>query len=279
MNKYQPKVVFVQTNIMNKIKKNVEKNQENDMKGLKMNSVNNFYCYILKYPDGIPFYVGKGRGYRYKRHLTKWNIKNDTNGLKVNVINKIRNSGKEPLAEIIKTNLTEDEAFTLEIEIIKKYGKRCEGGILTNMSDGGEGQTGYHHTEKLKSEFSKRFSKEKNPFFGKRHTEESLKLIGNTNRGKILNENWRQKISVATKGRKMSDEHKEKIRIANKNRIKTPDEIQRLVDLNKSRKGIPLTEEHRKKLSLSTKGIPKGKMSEETKNKIRQAKLKKYEKH
>jgi hypothetical protein len=164
-------------------------------------------------------------------------------------------------------------------EQIKLYGRIENGGLLANMSDGGEGQSGYHHTEELKQSFSKMFSGDKNPFYGKSHSENSLKKIGDTNRGKVLNEEWKMKLSESTKGIKKSEEHKRKIQLTHQQKQKTPQEIQRLIDLNKSRSGIPLTEEHKLKLSLSTKGISRVPMSEETKNKIRQTRLERYGKH
>lgn len=239
----------------------------------------NFYSYLLKRPNGVPFYAGKGKGRRCFVHLKPWCLKYDTNRLKVNIIEKIRRNGEEPIVEIIKKDLTENEAFQIETEQIKLYGRIEDGGLLANMSDGGEGQSGYHHTEKLKQSFSEMFSGDKNPFYGKSHSENSLKKIGDTNRGKVLSEEWRKKLSESSKGRKKSEEHKKKIQLAHQHRQKTPQEIQRLTDLNKSRSGIPLTEEHKLKLSLSTKGISRGPMSEETKNKIRQSKLKRYGKH
>lgn len=235
-----------------------------------------FYSYVLKRPNGVPFYIGKGKGNRCFVHLKPWHLKHDTNRLKVNIINKIRKNGEEPIIEIIKKGLTENEAFQIETEQIKLYGRIENGGLLANMSDGGEGQSGYHHTDELKQSFSEMFSGDKNPFYGKSHSEDSLKKIGDVNRGKVLNEEWRKKLSESTKGRKKSEEHKNKIRLAHQRQQKTTHEIQRVIDLNKSRSGVPLTEEHKRKISLSSKGISRGPMSEETKNKIRQTRLERY---
>lgn len=73
------------------------------------------------------FYVGKGNGNRYK-------IKTGRNRYFMNYINKYKCNVRK-----IKENLTEKEAFDLEIETIKKYRElnqcRC------NICDGGEGAT------------------------------------------------------------------------------------------------------------------------------------------
>jgi len=217
----------------------------------------NFYSYLLKKPNGVPFYAGKGKGRRCFVHLKPWHLKHDSNKLKVNIIKKIRKGGEEPIVEIVKEDLTEDEAFQIETEQIKLYGRIEDGGLLANMSDGGEGQSGYRFTDEVKRSLSQMFSGDKNPFYGKKHSKESLEKIGDINRGKVLDDEWRKKLSESTKGRKKSEEHKKKIQMALKQRQKSPEEIQRLIELNKSRKGIPLSEEHKLKLSLSQRGIKK----------------------
>ncbi len=158
---------------------------------------------------------------------------------------------------MVATGLSEESAFAIEKEQIKLYGRMDSGGPLTNMSDGGEGQTGYRHTDDLKAKFSSRFSNERNPFYGKKHTPDSLKLIGDTNRGKTLDSEWRKKLSEATKGRRMSQQHKDKIRRAHKNREISAEQIRRLVNMNKARIGKPLSQAHKDKLSASQKGISK----------------------
>ena len=112
-----------------------------------------YYIYILKNPiTGLPFYVGVGKrdrkktGPREKSHIGEaLNFKNGkvgkhTNKHKLNTILQILDSGKEVDIEI--GNRYEDEklAFDEEIRLIAYYGRRDLGtGILTNMTDGGEG--------------------------------------------------------------------------------------------------------------------------------------------
>lgn len=58
---------------------------------------------------------------------------------------------------IIYSNLDEKTALNLEIKLIKKYGridKDPERGILRNMTDGGEGSSGYTHLENSKKKMS-----------------------------------------------------------------------------------------------------------------------------
>lgn len=86
-----------------------------------------------------------------------------------------------------------------------------------------------------------RFGSE-NPFFGKRHSEETKEKIRKAKLGKILPTRQKEKISKALKGRKaiwligkkLSEEHRKKMSIA--------------------RKGRKFTIEHRTKLSKAQKG-------------------------
>jgi len=108
---------------------------------------NDFYVYILKYPDGRPFYVGKGRGGRWLAHKsearTNQPAKSFHNSQKVNVIRRIWRSHGHVIREKIIESITEGEAFQVEIQLIEKYGLRTLGGLLTNQTFGGKGTTGH----------------------------------------------------------------------------------------------------------------------------------------
>lgn len=107
-----------------------------------------YYVYELQYPDGTPFYVGKGKE---KRHLNHFNNEDTNNKFKCKVIGKIRRNGGEPKSIIVEDNLTEDKAFELECSLIAHYGRRDNNtGILTNLTNGGEGASGYVFTEEDK---------------------------------------------------------------------------------------------------------------------------------
>jgi LEM-3-like GIY-YIG domain len=113
-----------------------------------MNNI--YYVYVLKYPDGKPFYVGKGKGNRWNEHEREARLKQSPKELsnfhKINIIRKIWKNGGKVIKEKVVKNVTEEEAFKAEIELIEKYGIKRFGGILVNQTLGGEGPSGYEWT-------------------------------------------------------------------------------------------------------------------------------------
>lgn len=104
--------------------------------------MNNFYVYVhRRLSDNKPFYVGKGkdkRAYAENGRNDYWNATKNKHGLVV---------------EIVFDNLTENEAFQCEVDTILEF--RYFGYPLTNLTDGGDGTSGYKVTDsakKVKSE-------------------------------------------------------------------------------------------------------------------------------
>jgi hypothetical protein len=100
-----------------------------------------FYVYFHCKPDGTPFYVGKGCGPRYKisPSLRAYNKHHQ------HIVEKY---GKENIKIEIQLCADEQEAFEQEILSIQSL---REGGIqLCNFTDGGDGVSGYRHTEEAK---------------------------------------------------------------------------------------------------------------------------------
>lgn len=92
-----------------------------------------YYVYALIDPvTNLPFYIGKGKNGRMYDHLK--NYKNTQNNKKCNKISEIRNKGHEPIAIILFSDLSENEAYLIEEDLIKKLGRENidNAGILTN---------------------------------------------------------------------------------------------------------------------------------------------------
>jgi hypothetical protein len=134
-----------------------------------------YYTYAYLREDGTPYYIGKGknrRSFDRKKHT-------------VFVPSKDR-------IIFLKQNLTEEQSIRHEIYMIAVFGRKDLGtGILHNKTDGGDGCSGYFHSEKHKKRMSKlqtkRWSKDgekdkirgkNNPFFNKSHSEDSKIKIG-----------------------------------------------------------------------------------------------------
>ena len=133
-----------------------------------------YYVYIYKTPINStvshttilanqPFYIGKGKDRRFKDHLSE-SSKKTSNHLKIAVITRIRDQGIEPIIEIYKKELTDEQAKLLEIELIHNFGRIIDhNGPLTNKTLGGDGCTGFTHSEETKKNFSK-IRKGKSPY-------------------------------------------------------------------------------------------------------------------
>lgn len=99
---------------------------------------NKYYVYGL-YEEGaeLPFYIGKGSGRRVKRYSL-----DDTRKIGYLLQCKFKNLkrlGKKLNRKILHENLSETDALQVEMNLIKKYGKRCDNtGILFNFTDGGD---------------------------------------------------------------------------------------------------------------------------------------------
>jgi len=97
-----------------------------------------FYTYAYLREDGTPYYIGKGT--RRRIHSTNH---------RAPVPPKERRL-------ILKDNLTEEAAFRHEKYMIGLYGRKDLGtGILINMSEGGEGDSGYKHSKERREKMSK----------------------------------------------------------------------------------------------------------------------------
>jgi len=102
------------------------------------------YVYILRRPDGRPFYVGKGYGPRVFQHENEARHPNNrlSNSYKLNVIRSIWRSGLKPTYEIDLITSSPDEAYEREAALIALFRRLHEGGPLTNLAAGGGSTAG-----------------------------------------------------------------------------------------------------------------------------------------
>lgn len=128
--------------------------------------------------DYEPIYVGKGKGNRAKNHLTIYKNQNRNNRF-YNKLGSIIKSGATPTFINIKESLSEKDAFEYERFFIKLIGRIENGGTLTNLSDGGEGQSGFRFSEETKEKMSKtKLGKKLGPMSDEAKLNISLSKIG-----------------------------------------------------------------------------------------------------
>lgn len=101
------------------------------------------YCFGKYNFEYEPFYVGKGSGKRYLKHLTE--TKEDTDNIfKFRVINKLNELGLVPIILKVKFEISESVAYSIETELIKLIGRRCDNsGPLTNIVTDGKPPKNY----------------------------------------------------------------------------------------------------------------------------------------
>ena len=204
-----------------------------------------FYTYAHYKPNNSIFYIGKGRGRR------AWG-KDNRNNHWLNIVAKYG----DPKVQILAEWQTEEEALEHEKLLVMCF--RDMGCAIVNMTDGGEGVSGYKHTpestqkrlesmrghivsDATKAKMREAHLGENNHFFGQSHSEESKAKISKKKQGcigpwagKLRSEETRRKISIALSGRP----------------------------------GRKHTEESRRKLSMSHLGKKQASPSEETRKKL-----------
>ena len=175
--------------------------------------------YVYSYTDpltNLPFYVGKGKKNRAFAHLNRANKKRigSTESGVVRRCRHLLNLNLTPVIKLIHTNLSEDEAFSLECHYINLYVRIIDGGILENLTLGGEGTSGLKqspaHIEKRVSQTrgKTRTEEAKEKMRGKRVPSSKLKTaaIARANRPE-----QKQRVSDFFSGREVSNSTKAKI--------------------------------------------------------------------
>lgn len=148
-----------------------------------------WYVYAIFEDENLnPFYIGKGKDYRKSATI---NINNCDNFLKKNKIQKIYNSGKNPIVKILEEFENEKEAFILESQLIAQFGKIIDNtGCLTNLNDGGPSNTGWVPSYETRKLWSKQRA-------GYKQSEEHITKRSEQLKGKKRSKNQKQNISKA----------------------------------------------------------------------------------
>ena len=208
-----------------------------------------FYCYVYLNPqkagrwctDNVcllfePFYVGKGKGNRYKHHLLKHNLSKHSH--KAHTINNLLANGIIPPVVIFFSSENEAEALHCETEFIKSVGTRSQinngkRGPLTNLKlSGNEQQYSDESRTKMSEKATIRQRRKHSPetiakmkmsesnktakarartsalFKGKKLSSERCDALSKIHKGKTISEEHRKLISDKLKGRKFSNSRK-----------------------------------------------------------------------
>lgn len=152
----------------------------------------------IRLDKNVPFYIGisKKDDAGFKRAYSACNSKR--NKIWMSIASKTKYE-----VEILFYDVNIEFAKKKEIELIELYGRiSCGNGTLANIGAGGE--TLFNPPDSYRKKMSERVTGEKNPFYGKKHTEEVRKKISEIQIGKKrgpLSEETKRKIGEANRGR------------------------------------------------------------------------------
>jgi hypothetical protein len=156
-------------------------------------------CVHYRLTDGKPFYVGKGcgkRDYKSSGRNSHWKNTRDKHGIRV---------------EIVRENLSEDEALKLEIEYISKFRKHYD--CLCNRTNGGDGCHGMLVSAETREKLSKSHT-------GRQKSAgelENIRKAGILRRGVKKPRDQVEKMRKTLTGKKHSDDTKKKMSETRKN--------------------------------------------------------------
>lgn len=187
-----------------------------------------FYVYILDDWLGVPRYVGAGSGVRW--NTTRFH--DDGNPAKNAFLKETRSRlGRIPF-RIIKDDLSQEEAWQLELQIIDQIGRKPDGPLVNLSVGGGQGPIGVRRSEEQRAKISASLT------------------------GRTLSPDHVAAIAAASTGRTQSEEVKKRKNAKLRGRKRTPEQLARIraaVARRASRKGIPLTADQRANQSAGAK--------------------------
>jgi len=203
-----------------------------------------YYIYVLFRENGVPFYIGKGRGQRMTRHEWLATSAAAPRSRRLSIIRAIQAKGLEVPKIKLHTGLTEAVAFQYERALIAAIGRTDLGeGPLANHTDGGDGASGAKQSPEVRA-------KHRAAVLGKKHHPESIAKMRKPKssehnaalRGKKRSPEISAKITARLTGRKLSPEHLAKMR----GRTLSPETVEKM-------RGRVRTPEHRANHSAALK--------------------------
>jgi hypothetical protein len=204
-----------------------------------------FYVYKYLREDESPYYIGKGKDDR-AWHRSKHE--------------RIHLPKDKSRIVIVEENLSEEQAFQLEIELIKHYGRKDLGtGILHNLTNGGEGSAGAVFGRPS----DERIQKIKDALTGRKlsdDTKEKMSLSAQ----KLKSDKWKESASKNRKGKSLSDSQR---KFLSESRM---GENNPMFGKESPNKGKTLSEETKEKIR---KARSKQVISEETRKKMAESQI------
>lgn len=188
-----------------------------------------FYVYEHWRPDkDVCFWVGKGNGdraYRFRRNR-HYN----------NVVAKLAALGMCVEVRLVCSAMIESEAFALERQRIAFW--RSIGIELANYTDGGDGVSGYRHSEDARKKIREKRRSQKIVMTADRIEKIKVAQVGRTKgpnpehslrmTGRKHSPEHRAKISAGLKGRPVSEDTRAKLRSSNIGQIRSDSTKERL---------------------------------------------------
>jgi hypothetical protein len=222
--------------------------------------MSDFYVYAYIDPrNGTPFYIGKGRAKRAWKHLQQDRLRKK--GFFQNKLRRLLREEHTPSITMLAEGLSEEMSFILESFFILALGRRRDSnnlGPLCNLTNGGEGPSGYRHSKETLRRLSDARRREN-------LSAETLRKMSQASRSREVSLETRRRISESQRGKKLTPEHRRKLSEVNTGKSLSEGHRRKLSEANKGR---PLSEEHRRKLSDAKKGT---KHAPETRHRISEA--------
>lgn len=155
---------------------------------------NYFSIYVAEFLNGKQ-YVGKTKDLKNRLSVHCWAAKHKKTRSYFHAA--IRKHGM-PVAQEIFVAFTEEDAFVVERQLIVALNTKAPFGY--NLTDGGEGISGFHHSSETKQKIKTRNAALYASFKGKPMLAQTKRALKQANTGRKVSEETRRKISLAATG-------------------------------------------------------------------------------